>query len=173
MLLPFAAGLNTPPAPPLVPRADVVFSLQRSGADAVFSFQFPVASTVAPPAPSTGAGLGAWPYQQPVTTPRKTLRELQEVEAAAEIADAAVARARALEQPSADAPASLADVMQVWVMPASLSALMAEPSGNLPGMSGFLPDVSGNLPAPAPSLAALDEDAILAASMLLMRRRKK
>ena len=89
------------------------------------------------------------------------------------IADAAVARARALEQPSADAPASLADVMQVWVMPASLSALMAEPSGNLPGMSGFLPDVSGNLPAPAPSLAALDEDAILAASMLLMRRRKK
>jgi hypothetical protein len=34
---------NPPPAPPLVPRADVVFSLQRAGADAVFSFQFPVA----------------------------------------------------------------------------------------------------------------------------------
>ena len=36
---------NPPPAPPLVPRADVVVSLQRAGADAVFSFQFPVAAS--------------------------------------------------------------------------------------------------------------------------------
>jgi hypothetical protein len=168
MLLPFASGLNPPPPPPLVPRADVVFSLQRAGADAVFSFQFPVASAVAPPAPSTGAGLGAWPYQQPVTTPRKTLRELQEAEAAAEIADAAVARARAFEQPQqADTATPLESLAPV---PESLARL----SQPLDSASLLVQIQTQAMPAMGlPSAAMLDEDAILAASMLLMRRRKK
>lgn len=136
----------------------------------MFSFQFPVAATVVPsPEPTQGFG-GAWgslPMQR--TFDRKAAEAAQRIEAgiterAAEIAEATVARAAATE-----APASLADVMQVWVMPASLSALVAEPvnPSELLRASSRLPE-----PAAAPSLAALDEDAILAASMLLMRRRK-
>ncbi len=57
---------NPPPPPPLNPRQTVVFSLQRTGAgDVVFSYQFPVAATVAvtpppPPPPALTAGGGGY-----------------------------------------------------------------------------------------------------------------
>lgn len=112
--------------------------------------------------------MGAWPYQQPVTTPRKTLRELQEAEAAAEIADAAVARARALEQPQqADAATPLESLAPVPESLARLSQPMDSASLLVQIQTQAIPSMG------LPSAEMLDEDAILAASMLLMRRRKK
>lgn len=170
MLLPFASGLNPPPPPPLVPRADVVFALQRSGADVVFAYQFPVAAAVAPPVETSG-GWGHLPIPEPFRERRsgsiEVPRAVRELEGrAAEIAAATVARAAA----APEAPASLAEVMQVWAMPVSLSALVAHEA---PAVNPFEPlRASSSTFEPAAPLAALDEDAILAASILLMRRRR-
>lgn len=143
---------------------DAVFALQRSGTDAVFAYQFPVAATVAQ---GSGAGLGAWPYQQPITTRQKSLRELQQEQdaeqaRAAEIADAAVARAAGTAEPLADLEATLTINTLLGLMPAQ-AALDAQPTGLVLAQPS-----EQRLAFPHP---ALDEDAILAATMLLRRRR--
>lgn len=140
---------------------DAVFALQRSGSDAVFAFQFPVAVG--------GADEGEWLYAHKVAQARRDTErarlerariESERQARAGEIADAAVARAASVPAadraadpiaPAAGAPVSLVSltqVMQLWAAP-------VQPE-----------------PATRPvNLAALDEDAILAASILLMRRR--
>ena len=158
---------NPPPPPPLNPRQTVVFSLQRTGAgDVVFSYQFPVtAAAVTEPTPAFG---GAWPgmYAQPRRSRREIELENAEAERqarAAEVSEAAIARASQVASP---APESLAEVMQVWVMPASLSALIAEPVAPFPLLPAPLSPIPAAIPSPD-----MDEDAILAATVLLMRRR--
>jgi hypothetical protein len=160
---------NPPPPPPLNPRQTVVFSLQRTGAgDVVFSYQFPVSvSAVVEAAPSTW---GPWPDIRDRVPRGKSQRQL-ELEAAeaerqaraAEVSEAAIARASQVASP---APESLAEVMQVWVMPASLSALIAEPVAPVPPLPASLSPIPAAIPSPD-----MDEDAILAATVLLMRRR--
>ncbi len=153
---------------------DAVFSLQRAGSDGVFSFQFPVAAAVVTGA---GAGLGAWPYQQrpnerPQTTARKSLRELQADEAerqrAAEIADAAVAPAASAPQAEQSAE-PFAQPIPADAAPPLLAVLQVQ-------QTALSPAIAFSKPLPVAvaqplNLAALDEDAILAASVLLMRRR--
>jgi hypothetical protein len=137
---------------------DVVFSLQRLGEDAVFSLQFLSGEEV-----TTGGGFPARtaaPESRAVE--RAELAERPEALARAEeIAEAAVARAavppRSLAQLAESeqaSPVSLLQVMQLWVSP-------AEPP----------PTVVEFVNAPSPTLAQLDEDAILAATVLLFSRR--
>ncbi len=170
-----AAGDGTQTEEPsLNPRQTVVFSLQRTGAgDVVFSYQFPVSvSAVVEAAPSTW---GPWPDIRDRVPRGKSQRQL-ELEAAeaerqaraAEVSEAAIARASQVASP---APESLAEVMQVWVMPASLSALIAEPVAEIRypmDSTGIAAESVGQQIAPSPDM---DEDAILAATVLLMRRR--
>jgi hypothetical protein len=141
---------------------DVVFSLQRLGEDAVFSLQFLSGEEV-----TTGGGFPARtaaPESRTQNRPkrREELAERPEALARAEeIAEAAVARAavppRSLAQLAESeqaAPVSLLQVMQLWVSP-------AEPP----------PTVVEFVDTPGPTLAQLDEDAILAATVLLFSRR--
>ena len=136
---------------------DVVFSLQRLGEDAVFSLQFLSGDEV-----TTGGGFPA--RTAAPESRRRAVERAEQPEALAraeEIAEAAVARAavppRSLAQLAESeqaAPVSLLQVMQLWVSP-------AEPP----------PTVVEFVNAPSPTLAQLDEDAILAATVLLFSRR--
>jgi hypothetical protein len=136
---------------------DVVFSLQRLGEDAVFSLQFLSGEEV-----TTGGGFPA--RTAAPESRRRAVERAEQPEAVAraeEIAEAAVARAavppRSLAQLAESeqaAPASLLQVMQLWVSP-------AEPP----------PTVVEFVDTPGPTLAQLDEDAILAATVLLFSRR--
>jgi hypothetical protein len=135
---------------------DVVFSLQRLGEDAVFSLQFLSGEEV-----TTGGG---FPARTAAPESRRAVERAEQPEALAraeEIAEAAVARAavppRSLAQLAESeqaAPVSLLQVMQLWVSP-------AEPP----------PTVVEFVDTPGPTLAQLDEDAILAATVLLFSRR--
>jgi hypothetical protein len=134
---------------------DVVFSLQRLGEDAVFSLQFLSGEEV-----TTGGG---FPARTAAPESRRAVERAEQPEALAraeEIAEAAVARAavppRSLAQLAESeqaAPVSLLQVMQLWVSP-------AEPQ-----------TVVEFVDTPGPTLAQLDEDAILAATVLLFSRR--
>jgi hypothetical protein len=136
---------------------DVVFSLQRLGEDAVFSLQFLSGEEV-----TTGGGFPA--RTAAPESRRRAVERAEQPEAVAraeEIAEAAVARAavppRSLAQLAESeqaAPVSLLQVMQLWVSP-------AEPP----------PTVVEFVDTPGPTLAQLDEDAILAATVLLFSRR--
>jgi hypothetical protein len=136
---------------------DVVFSLQRLGEDAVFSLQFLSGEEV-----TTGGGFPA--RTAAPESRRRAVERAEQPEALAraeEIAEAAVARAavppRSLAQLAESeqaAPVSLLQVMQLWVSP-------AEPP----------PTVVEFVDTPGPTLAQLDEDAILAATVLLFSRR--
>jgi hypothetical protein len=136
---------------------DVVFSLQRLGEDAVFSLQFLSGDEV-----TTGGGFPA--RTAAPESRRRAVERAEQPEALAraeEIAEAAVARAavppRSLAQLAESeqaAPVSLLQVMQLWVSP-------AEPP----------PTVVEFVDTPGPTLAQLDEDAILAATVLLFSRR--
>lgn len=136
---------------------DVVFSLQRLGEDAVFSLQFLSGEEV-----TTGGGFPA--RTAAPESRRRAVERAEQPEALAraeEIAEAAVARAavppRSLAQLAESeqaAPVSLLQVMQLWVSP-------AEPP----------PTLVEFVDTPGPTLAQLDEDAILAATVLLFSRR--
>jgi hypothetical protein len=136
---------------------DVVFSLQRLGEDAVFSLQFLSGDEV-----TTGGGFPA--RTAAPESRRRAVERAEQPEALAraeEIAEAAVARAavppRSLAQLAESeqaAPVSLLQVMQLWVSP-------AEPP----------PTLVEFVDTPGPTLAQLDEDAILAATVLLFSRR--
>jgi hypothetical protein len=136
---------------------DVVFSLQRLGEDAVFSLQFLSGEEV-----TTGGGFPA--RTAAPESRRRAVERAEQPEALAraeEIAEAAVARAavppRSLAQLAESeqaAPVSLLQVMQLWVSPAEQSPTVVEFAN-----------------APGPTLAQLDEDAILAATVLLFSRR--
>lgn len=147
---------------------DAVFALQRAGGDAVFAFQFPVAAVVSPAdPPAFGGAWGSFPLSAAVLRRgAEDQRQEREAERAEEIAAAAVARAASIpaeiqaRQSLEAAPASLAEVMRAWVAPVtvlnvSLTAIEA-------------PQPIQQTPAPA-----LDDDAILAATALFMRRRRK
>jgi hypothetical protein len=162
---------NPPPPPPLNPRQTVVFSLQRTGAgDVVFSYQFPVtAAAVVEPAPAFG---GAWPgmYAQPRRSRREIELENAEAERrAAEVSEAAIARAS--QYPSAEQAGTSAE----QAAPSSLLGLLIQMSSS--GVSPYPPDRGSNgvgTPLPTPIVTPspdMDEDAILAATVLLMRRR--
>jgi hypothetical protein len=138
---------------------DVVFSLQRLGEDAVFSLQFLSGEEV-----TTGGGFPARTAAPESRAPRREERAEQPeaLARAEEIAEAAVARAavppRSLAQLAESeqaAPVSLLQVMQLWVSP-------AEPPPTV---------VVEFVDTPGPTLAQLDEDAILAATVLLFSRR--
>jgi hypothetical protein len=142
---------------------DVVFSPQRLGEDAVFSLQFLSGEQV-----TTGGGFPARtaaPESRRRAVERAELSEQPEALARAEeIAEAAVARAavppRSLAQLAESeqaAPVSLLQVMQLWVSP-------AEPPPTAQTVVEFVN-------TPGPTLAQLDEDAILAATVLLFSRR--
>jgi hypothetical protein len=134
---------------------DVVFSLQRLGEDAVFSLQFLSGEEV-----TTGGG---FPARTAAPESRRAVERAEQPEALAraeEIAEAAVARAavppRSLAQLAESeqaAPVSLLQVMQLWVSPAEPQTVVEFAN------------------APGPTLAQLDEDAILAATVLLFSRR--
>jgi hypothetical protein len=136
---------------------DVVFSLQRLGEDAVFSLQFLSGEEV-----TTGGGFPA--RTAAPESRRRAVERAEQPEALAraeEIAEAAVARAavppRSLAQFAESeqaAPVSLLQVMQLWVSPAEPPSTVVE-----------------FVDAPGPTLAQLDEDAILAATVLLFSRR--
>ena len=136
---------------------DVVFSLQRLGEDAVFSLQFLSGEEV-----TTGGGFPA--RTAAPESRRRAVERAEQPEALAraeEIAEAAVARAavppRSLAQLAESeqaAPVSLLQVMQLWVSPAEPPSTVVE-----------------FVDAPGPTLAQLDEDAILAATVLLFSRR--
>lgn len=136
---------------------DVVFSLQRLGEDAVFSLQFLSGEEV-----TTGGGFPA--RTAAPEGRRRAVERAEQPEALAraeEIAEAAVARAAVpprslaqLAEPEQAAPVSLMQVMRLWVSP-------AEPP----------PTVVEFVDTPGPTLAQLDEDAILAATVLLFSRR--
>jgi hypothetical protein len=141
---------------------DVVFSLQRLGEDAVFSLQFLSGEEV-----TTGGGFPARtaaPESRTQNRPKRREELAEQPEALAraeEIAEAAVARAavppRSLAQLAESeqaAPVSLLQVMQLWVSPAEPPSTVVE-----------------FVDAPGPTLAQLDEDAILAATVLLFSRR--
>jgi hypothetical protein len=139
---------------------DVVFSLQRLGEDAVFSLQFLSGEEV-----TTGGGFPA--RTAAPESRRRAIERAEQPEALAraeEIAEAAVARAavppRSLAQLAESeqaAPVSLLQVMQLWVSP-------AEQSPTVQTVVEFVD-------TPGPTLAQLDEDAILAATVLLFSRR--
>jgi crotonobetainyl-CoA:carnitine CoA-transferase CaiB-like acyl-CoA transferase len=150
---------------------DVVFSRQRVGADVVFAFQFPVSA-----AQEVGHGLGIGAWDSRYSEPRKPRRSREDIEAeaaeaaqaqalaevqrAVEIADAAVARAA---QPSK----ALRDLQS------SLRALLKPPPEPEPLQALPLQVTVQTTIVQAPSPAMLDEDAILAASVLMLRRRRK
>ena len=141
---------------------DVVFSLQRLGEDAVFSLQFLSGEEVAPSGgfPARTAAPESRTQSRRRTERSEPAEQPEALARAEEIAEAAVARAavqpRSLaqlaEQP---APVSLLQVMQLWVSP-----VIPEP-----------PTVVEFVDTPGPTLAQLDEDAILAATVLLFSRR--
>jgi hypothetical protein len=138
---------------------DVVFSLQRLGEDAVFSLQFLSGEEV-----TTGGGFPARtaaPESRRAVARAELAEQPEALARAEEIAEAAVVRAavppRSLAQLAESeqaAPVSLLQVMQLWVSPAEQS-----------------PTVVEFVDTPGPTLAQLDEDAILAATVLLFSRR--
>jgi hypothetical protein len=139
---------------------DAVFALQRSGSDAVFAYQFPVAATQAT------AGWGHLPIPEPFRERERAvpkvvqdLEDAAQAERAAEIAAATVARARATE-PGAVAPLETP-------VPESLARLTPP----LDATTLLVQIQTTSAPIVGLPAAALDEDAILSAAMLLMRRR--
>lgn len=140
---------------------DVVFSIQRLGEDAVFSLQFLSGEEVAP---SGGfPARTAAPESRRRTERPEPAQQPEALARAEEIAEAALARAATppkslaqLAEPTEQAaPVSLLQVMQLWV-----SQAVPEP-----------PTVVEFVDTPGPTLAQLDEDAILAATVLLFSRR--
>lgn len=140
---------------------DVVFSLQRLGEDAVFSLQFLSGEEVAP---SGGfPARTAAPESRRRTERSEPAQQPEALARAEEIAEAAVARAAVpprslaqLAEPAEQtAPVSLLQVMQMWVSP----------------VAPVPPTVVEFVETPGPTLAQLDEDAILAATVLLFSRR--
>ena len=144
---------------------DVVFSLQRLGEDAVFSLQFLSGEEVAPSGgfPARTAAPESRTQSRRRTERSEPAEQPEALARAEEIAEAAVARAAVpprslaqLAEPSEQAaPVSLLQVMQLWVSP-----VIPEP-----------PTVVEFVDTPGPTLAQLDEDAILAATVLLFSRR--
>ena len=157
---------NPPPPPPLNPRQLVVFSLQRAGDDAVFSFQFPVAAEVVQTTES--GGWGHLPIPEPFREREravpKVVQDLEDAanaERAAEIAAATFARARATE------PATVAPLESLVPAPESLARLTSP----IDSASLIVQIETASAPGMLPPAAMLDEDAILAATVLLFSRR--
>ncbi len=141
---------------------DAVFALQRSGSDAVFAYQFPVAAV------QEATFGGAWPGMQPTRAQirREVRRELEqelaeaaEAARAAEVAEATIARAK--EPPPQALAAIVSPTLQALQVSIVQPVIVAQP----------MPVQPAEPVTPAVTPAALDEDAILSASMLLMRRR--
>jgi hypothetical protein len=137
---------------------DVVASLQWAGADVVAAYQFPVSVDT----PGGGGNVADLRDLLPREKSRDQLaleaeqaerRDREAAERAEEVSEAAIARAQRPAEP-----------------PSTLAALLQTPAVEpLPAMQPTL--VVQEVVVSRPSIAALDEDAILAATVLLFSRR--
>jgi hypothetical protein len=144
---------------------DVVASLQWAGADVVAAYQFPVEVGTEP---GGGIGFGEW-YEPPEKRGKGEIRQAIEAEEAAKEAarQADIARREAADRAAEVSDAAIARARRE---PESLAVLASHELPPIPADQSVTAFITTTVTA-RPTVAQLDEDAILAATVLLFSRR--
>ena len=147
---------------------DVVASLQWSGADVVAAYQFPVEVGSQP---GGGIGFGEW-YEAPAKRGKGQIRQAIEAEEAAREAERQAETARrGTDEAARAAEVSDAAIARARREPESLVALAAAELPQIPEVQPVTA-IIGTTVIARPSVAQLDDDAILAATVLLFGRKR-